>query len=163
VATRFGLALDHLLVVPDLLLKAANYRDALRKAGAAISCPDYEALAKQVQVIQRMLATHDVKSADVLSQLQGVTTALTVSHVQAKTTQTQWWGGRMTDCTADARLEASAAVSALSDDSSEPGFETTARLLESLLCSILPGLGVLPGWSLVAQLGVDLYRGRAAQ
>jgi len=116
VATPFGLALDHLSLVPDRLLKAANYRDALREAKVAPACPDYETLTERVQTVQSILATRDVQSTDVLAQLRPVAAALTMPNVQPETADTAWWWQRLADCTDAARREISAAIAALSEE-----------------------------------------------
>jgi len=116
VATPFGLALDHLFAVPDLLLTSANYRDALRDANAAVVCPDYEALAQEVQVVQSALMARDVQSANVLVRLQGIAAALTVPDVQPRTAETKWWSERLTNRGAAARQGMLAAVSVLSKE-----------------------------------------------
>jgi hypothetical protein len=114
-ATSFGLALDHLFVVPDLLLKAANYSNALRDANVATDFPDYDALTESVQTIQRMLMAKDVQSTDVLAQLRTVADALIMPNVQPETAETMWWSERLTNCTATARREISAAVDSVSE------------------------------------------------
>ncbi|MFC1633560.1 hypothetical protein ACFL5Z_01850 [Planctomycetota bacterium] len=116
VATPFGLALDHLAVVPDLLLKAANYRDSLREANVATACPDYEALIEWVQTTQSMLTAQSVQSTDMLAQFRPVAAAFSVPNVQPETAETKWWSERLTDCTAAARREISAALSALLEE-----------------------------------------------
>jgi len=114
VATRFGLALDHLLLVPDHLLKAASYRDALRQANVAVDCPDYEPLIESVRTIERALLAQDVESANVLAPLQSVAEALTSPAVSLWTGETTWWSQRLTNQTTAARDAVSAAVDALS-------------------------------------------------
>jgi len=113
VATPSDIALDHLFVVPDLLLKAANYWGALREANVAASCPDYEALAKGVESIQSTLMAKDIQSADVLAPLRLVAAALVTPNLQPETAETIWWGERLIGCTTAARQEISAALSAL--------------------------------------------------
>ena len=116
VATPFGLALDHLFAVPDLLLTSANYRDALRDANAAVVCPDYEALAQEVQVVQSALMARDVQSANVLVRLEAAAAGLTVPDVQPRTAETKWWSERLTNRGAAARQGMLAAVSVLSKE-----------------------------------------------
>lgn len=114
VATSFGLVLDHLSAVPDLLLKAANYRDALREANVPVECPDYASLAEEVQVVQNTLMARDVQSADVLARLEPLATALTAPDVQPRTAETRWWSERLTNRSAAAGQEMWAAVDVLS-------------------------------------------------
>jgi hypothetical protein len=115
VATPFGLALDQLFPVPDRLRTAANYRDALRKAKAAPTCPDYEALAERVRAVQAAITARDVRSPEVLAQLRPVAAALTISSVRAAvTTETAWWNKRLAYCTDAARREILAAIGVLS-------------------------------------------------
>jgi hypothetical protein len=115
VATPSDIALDHLFVVPDSLLRAANYYSALREANVATSCPDYEALTERVQTIQSMLTAEDVQSADVLAQLRAVAEALIMPNLQPETAETMWWSKRLTNCTETARCRISAAMGALSE------------------------------------------------
>jgi len=116
VATPFGIALDHLSGVPDLLHKATGYGNALREANVVLAFPDHEALAESVQSIQSMLMAPDVQLTDVLAQLRSIEAALTVPETQPPTTETAWWSTRMTECTAAARRDISAAVDVLSGD-----------------------------------------------
>jgi len=116
VATPFGLALDHLFAVPDLLRTSANYRDALRDANVAVVCPDYEALVQEVQIAQSALIAQEVRSADVLARLQAVAAALAAPDVQPWTTETRWWSERLTNRSAAARQGILAAVSVLSKE-----------------------------------------------
>jgi len=116
VATPSDIALDHLFVVPDLLLKAANYGSALRQANVAEACPDYEALIGRVQSIQSTLTTQDVRLADVLTELRLVVAALATPNLQPGSVETTWWAGRLIDCATAARQEISAAMSALSGE-----------------------------------------------
>lgn len=114
VATPFGLALDHLALVPDHLLKAANYRDALREANVTPVCPDYEALIESVATLQSMLTARDVQSPDVLAHLRSIEAAVTIPHVSPETSEAARWGTRMTECAAAAQSEIAAAVGILS-------------------------------------------------
>ncbi|MBN2312745.1 MAG: hypothetical protein JXM79_02380 [Sedimentisphaerales bacterium] len=113
VATSFGLALDHLDGVPDLLLKAVNYRDSLREANVATECPDYETLIECVQTLQNMLTNRDVRLTDAITQFQSVTTAFSECDVQPKTDETIWWSTRLSVCTAVAQRDVSAALNSL--------------------------------------------------
>jgi hypothetical protein len=115
VATPFGIALDHLFPVPELLLKAANYRDALRQAKATTVCPDYEALIEQVQTVQKMLTARDVQAAEVLAQLPPIAAALTVRTLRPENAEAAWWGERLADLTGAARREISASAVILSE------------------------------------------------
>jgi hypothetical protein len=116
VATPFGIALDHLFAVPELLLKAANYRDALQHAKAVTICPDYETLIEQVQAIQKMLTVRDVQAAEVLAQLPPIAAALTVGTLRPGNAQAVWWAERLADLTGAARREILAAVAILSEE-----------------------------------------------
>jgi hypothetical protein len=110
VATPSGLALDRLSPVPDLLRKAANYRDALQSAKVAASFPYYEALAGAVRAMQATLAAQDVPSPDARTRLQAVAAALTIPDMQPPTVQTTWWSQRLAVCTTTAREQVSAAA-----------------------------------------------------
>ncbi len=116
VAGRFGLARGYLLDVSDLLVKAANYRDALQDANVAVSSPDYEALAAEVHSIQAMLGAQDVQSSEVLARIQSVAAALTMPNVQPQGGETAWWAERLAVCATAAQQQISAALDALSNE-----------------------------------------------
>jgi len=78
----------------------------------AVVCPDYEALAQEVQVVQSALMARDVQSANVLVRLQGIA----VPDVQPRTAETKWWSERLTNRGAAARQGMLAAVSVLSKE-----------------------------------------------
>lgn len=115
VATSFGLALDHLAVVPDLLLKAVKYRDSLREANVATECPDFETLIEWIHALESMLTIRDVQLSNVRAQFQSIIAAFSESDVQPKTDETLWWTERLTVCTVAAQREISAALSSLLD------------------------------------------------
>jgi hypothetical protein len=114
VATPFGLVLDRLFDVPDLLLKAANYRNVLQEANITAEFPDYEELIESVQAIQSMLMAQNIQSNNILARLQQIAAALIVPNVQAETAETEWWSERVADCTAAAYGEILAAINTLS-------------------------------------------------
>ncbi len=116
VATVCGVALDHLFLVPEHLLRASRYRDALQASDIALVCPDYEALRERVDIVQGQLMAQDVPSLDVLVQLDAVAIALVSPDVQPTTTESAWWAERLVDCTAAARRGVLAAVGILVEE-----------------------------------------------
>lgn len=116
VATVYGVALDHLFLVPEHLLRASCYRDALEESDIALVCPDYEALSERVGIVQGQLLAQDVPSLDVLEQLESIAAALASPDVQPTTTESAWWAERLVDCTAAARRGVMAAVGILREE-----------------------------------------------
>lgn len=116
VATPFGIALDHLFDVPDLLLKAANYRDALRITAPLATFPNYEAMITRVQNVQSMLRAQSVQTSEVLAQLQLTAAGLETPSLQSASAEAAWRSERLADCTVAARESVWAAADALTED-----------------------------------------------
>ena len=117
-ATRFGLALDHLFLVPDHLLRAANYRAALRESKTSPVCPDYDNLIRQVKAAQSLLPARDVQISKVQAQLRSIPASLAqlnVPSAAALSGEAAWWLQRLTECNRTARQGISAAIEALSE------------------------------------------------
>ncbi|MEJ2704247.1 MAG: hypothetical protein P8Z79_17565 [Sedimentisphaerales bacterium] len=116
VATSFGLALDHLSAVPDLLHKACNYCKVLREAHVVKAFSNYAALTEWLRTTQSMLKAPDVQLSDVFARLQTLEAMLIMPTVQPDTAETTWWTNRLSICIAAAQQEVSAAVSCLTKE-----------------------------------------------
>ena len=116
VAAPCGIALDHLFTVPDQLRKAANYRDALREAGAKVVCPDYERQLREVQAGQQLLAAEEAQSQQALLKLKEIAAGLTQPRAEVGKDKTAAWRIRLADCSSKAKQGASTAAMALRDN-----------------------------------------------
>ncbi|MCX7598782.1 MAG: hypothetical protein N2512_07920, partial [Armatimonadetes bacterium] len=110
VADTAGLALDHLSLVPDFLRRAANYRDALTQAGAAVTAPDYGQAVSRILEVSRTLRQG---ASGARSELEALAQALSVPVIEATGEQQQRWARRLEELTAQARTRIEAAAEAL--------------------------------------------------
>ena len=104
VATRFGLALDHLFLVPDQLRRVANYRRALKEAGGEVACPDCEPTVKDVGGVVAQLLSRSPKSDAVRAKLESLATALPDPVVKETAKAPDVWVTRLKANVAKARF-----------------------------------------------------------
>jgi hypothetical protein len=110
VASPADLARDHLAAVPDLLRKAAKYREALRDAGVAVEGPDYEALRAVVGQAATALQTDGPGAVTLLADAQA---RLTDPRAPGGDGIHSTWTRRLSEYTARARARLRAASAVL--------------------------------------------------
>lgn len=110
VAGKACLALDQLCIVPDLLRKGANYREALARAGAAVTAPD---CAQVLSGVLEVVGAVRQGAAGARGNLLGLAQILSAPVAQASGEQQQRWAQRLSDLTTQARTRILAAAEAL--------------------------------------------------
>ena len=112
-ATPYGLALDHLFVVPDHLRRAANYRDALKAADVEVIAPDYARIEQQTAEAVTVLRTRGADPDRARSALQALSDALSAPEARGEARGHAIWATRLQANTATARSALKRAAAAL--------------------------------------------------
>ena len=110
IASRRDLAGDHLGAVPDLLRKAANYREALKQANVAAQCPDYETARG---LAEQALTACRAGTPPAPAQLQAIADSLAAPVIGGDAADHAFWRQRLAECTAQAQARLRSAEAAL--------------------------------------------------
>ena len=105
VGSRRDLALDRLFEVPDLLERAARYRDALKEAGVAVTAPDYAAVQARVRKLEQDLRAGRVAPSAALAETRALWDALVEPRVGPATGKAEGWLKYLLEYHAKARRE----------------------------------------------------------
>jgi hypothetical protein len=109
IASKRDLAADHLDAVPDLLRKAANYRDALKQANVTVQCPDYEGARG---LAEKALAALHAGTPPPPAQLQTIADSLVAPVLGGDAADHAFWRQRLAECTAQAQARTRSAAEA---------------------------------------------------